>query len=1014
MEVIFLGGASGIGASCVAVRTGTRWLLVDAGVRMNPHEDRLPDLAFLQDKPLAAIFVTHAHADHIGALPLVQQSFPGVPIYTSRATMLLMEVMLADALQVMARRADAALEVPLYDDAAVSATLQMLRPLPLTGSVTVPELPNVTVHTARSGHVAGAMSIGFEADDGRLVISGDVSVTPQRTIPGAALIGLKHPDLLILESTYGSRLHPNRQAEEERLAQTVATGIERGGHVLIPAFALGRAQEVLRILHEAQRRGHIPEFPVWVDGLVRAVCNTYTAIPEALSKPLERQIRRGYAPFFTGMVRSVTDVRQREKIIQGAPACVVSSSGMLTGGPSAFFAARLAEHPDNSILITGYQDEEAPGRRLLNLADQGGGTLDVDGTVVQVRCHFDRYSLSAHADGGELAGMVSALKPKTVALVHGDNDARGELAQRLERIAGLEMPTDGSSLAIEPGAKKSRSARKPRRASPPRPVVALSTAGAGEGRRLTGDDLPRLWSTVTDNSGEQVVSVRELALAWYGAAADAAADAAVWEALAADQRFFVPHPDLPDMVRVQATSQVQDSATIDPQTRRVLRPGALVLLQLYGGKVQTALCLDVHHETLRVCLPASEGQRSRFPRASVLEVVGMWPAYPVSDIDAARDTLTELVKAAQQWQRQRPLRVLAAEMDPASDYALEEVWTALAVVPDDLAGRLAVALMLNAHPEAIERETALLAQEARYRRLQGAAAERAIADSEPRPDQVAILATIERHLGQPPDLYKRSVNPDTGAVTLAFHFPAIARQQYGAALAAASNEAGVPIEIAPHPHQGALTKAAHAALPADLRVLKTSLHHPRQAVALRVGGNAPAEALHHARDTFHAQTGWTLELEGAQTGSSAPPPQAPAAASRQTVDMHQAVSQVRAALGAESGCYKVSADQSARVLQVRFHFPAVAQARYADLLADLSQQTGWQVTLYPEPHQGEMEAAARRALPAGLEPVGGPSFHRTEQQTVLRCRGTAANDELHQAEHTFAETTGWRLVIQIV
>src|SRR5687767_13578355 len=156
MQVVFLGGASGVGASCLAVEVGERWLLIDAGIRVDRSADRLPDLAFLEDKELAAIFVTHAHADHIGALPLVYQRFPDVPIYTSVATMRLMEVMLADALKVMSRRATEELEIPLYDEALVDGTLRALRSLPIGGTTTVAELPGVTIHTSRAGHVAGA------------------------------------------------------------------------------------------------------------------------------------------------------------------------------------------------------------------------------------------------------------------------------------------------------------------------------------------------------------------------------------------------------------------------------------------------------------------------------------------------------------------------------------------------------------------------------------------------------------------------------------------------------------------------------------------------------------------------------------------------------------------------------------------------------------------------------------------------------------------------------------------
>src|SRR5215210_484266 len=137
MQVVFLGGAPGVGASCLAVEVGAAWILIDAGVRMDRAVDRLPDLAFLEDKDLAAIFVTHAHADHIGALPLVHQRFPNVPMYTSVATMRLMEVMLADALKVMSRRATEELEIPLYDEALVEGTLRALRALPIGTTTTI-------------------------------------------------------------------------------------------------------------------------------------------------------------------------------------------------------------------------------------------------------------------------------------------------------------------------------------------------------------------------------------------------------------------------------------------------------------------------------------------------------------------------------------------------------------------------------------------------------------------------------------------------------------------------------------------------------------------------------------------------------------------------------------------------------------------------------------------------------------------------------------------------------------
>ena len=118
------------------------------------------------------------------------------------------------------------------------------RPVPIEEPFTVPMLPGITIHASRAGHIAGAVSLGFKASSGSIVVSGDISSTPQRTVPGSTPPPHKHCDLLVLEATYRSRLHPNRHVEEQRLAQAVAEGLAHGGHVLIPCFGLGRGQEI--------------------------------------------------------------------------------------------------------------------------------------------------------------------------------------------------------------------------------------------------------------------------------------------------------------------------------------------------------------------------------------------------------------------------------------------------------------------------------------------------------------------------------------------------------------------------------------------------------------------------------------------------------------------------------------------------------------------------------------------------------------------------------------------------
>jgi Cft2 family RNA processing exonuclease len=1019
MNVVFLGGASGIGASCIAIQIGEKWILVDAGVRMDPNADRLPDLSALQGKSLEAIFITHAHADHIGALPLVHQEYPTVPIYASRSTMLLMEIMLYDALQVMEKRATTEFEVPLYDETMVASTLHRLYPIPLNGTITVPSLPEVKIYTARAGHVAGAMSIGFETPEGKVIVSGDVSVTPQHTVPGAQIPALSHPDLLILESTYGSRLHPNRQTEEERLAVSVAEGIERGGHVLIPAFALGRAQEVIRILHMAQRRGTIPEFPVWVDGLVRTVCSTYTAIPEALPPMLQRQIHKGYPPFFSGMIRPVSAPRQREQIVEGKPSCIVSSSGMLTGGPSAFYAAKIAENTDASILITGYQDDEAPGRRLLNLADQGGGMLELGEHTVNVRCHFNRYHLSAHADGNELTAMVSAIKPKKVALVHGDLEARSALAKRMERLAEIILPNNGQTLEIV-GSKKKKAGQQ--QATQQATQQALQQAWSPD----TPLVLESLWRMVGENREQQIVSVRELAVAWYGAGAGEAEEAAIQQALdeacrtqSLEYLYFIPMPDLPRLYRVRVSGE--SSKTMEHYSRAI-QPGVLLLLHVYGDKPLPAVCYDVRNQSIWAYSPSSKTNRTRYPETVVSDVIGKWEPYPISDVTEVRQSLTNMLKAAQRWQRQQTVHAVLKSMEQGKLYTLNNLAEQLAIGETDLVGRLALALMLNDTPRLFMRHHDGVShlREPTYTLQEGwqQALEEGV--GEIRPDQMWILSVIEQHIGSPPDLYRRSVNPDTGEVTLAFHFPRVAREQYKEQLAAASAEAGVAITVSPQPHQGALTETAYAVLPENLTATKTSLHHERDAIRLRCSGTASNEAIETAIETFHKRTGWNLEIERDAPGqpnksrpktNGSPPPQTHEE-EQNRLDLNTAMALTRAAFRDVPDFYKVSADQSQGILMVRFHFPDVAAERYADRLAQVSEQTGWRVSIYPELHQGAMDSLVRKMIPAGAEMAAAPSLHRKQQQVVVKVQGKIEKETLKTIQASFTKTTGWHLVVQ--
>jgi Cft2 family RNA processing exonuclease len=857
LELAFLGGASGVGASCLALDIAGRRVLIDAGVRMDPTADRLPDLAQLDRRDLAAIFVTHAHADHIGALPLVHQHFPATPIYASPATIRLMEVMLADALRVMERRATEELEIPLYDAALVASMLRQLRPLQL-GEQSIPELPNVAISATRAGHVAGAVGLGFAAPDGRLVVSGDVSMTPQRTILGAAVPSLRHPDLLVLESTYGARMHPNRQAEERRLAQAVAEGVQHG-HVLVPAFALGRAQEIILILRAAQRDGQIPEFPIYVDGLVRTVCAAYAGFPTALTPALRNHIQRGGRPFFGGTVKPIETPAQRERVLAESPCCIIASSGMLTGGPSAFFAARLVDRPEASILITGYQDEEAPGRRLLDAATGANRTLTLQGKPVTLRCRVEKYGLSAHADGAELAGLVSALKPKAVALVHGDPEARAALAARLRDQTVVLLPRDGETIAVKGSGGDGVMGRIDVASSPRHPVTPSPAHPLGKGAPLDTAGLEQLWQALGDGSGVQSYGPRELGRAWYGEAAGAEEEQQTQQVLESAQPYFVPLPGVPGLWRLRTPVEA----------RRAQAAGA----QALGGHT-----------------------RSRADQAAIQAIVDRHLAHAEDlyrrgvDAETGAVTLGFYFPDLAGKRYADALAAIAQEAGVSVTIAPQPhqgvlADTALAVLPEGLASTRAPSILLDQRAVRIRcdgttSQEAIRQAQARFEEQTGWQLELALTIQPDQSDQPELALQAESPAGVTERLkmnlatwsaqevfgpetgcYKIGADQQAGVLILRFEFPDVARTRYAGQIAELARATGWQVQVHPQPHQGALDAAARAALPEGLTLIGApSLAAPTREVTLRCRGEADPAAVAAAQAAFAELTGWSLVI----------------------------------------------------------------------------------------------------------------------------------------------------------
>ncbi|MDQ0219185.1 MBL fold metallo-hydrolase [Peribacillus cavernae] len=446
MKVSILGGGSEVGASCLHISMADTNLLIDAGMRMHGDE-LLPALGMLENLGSPeAMLVTHAHADHIGALPIVHSLFPSIPLYTTPPTADLMKIMMKDSYKIMEQRSRETSTLLPYTEEQVSSLLDSILLFPASGSLKV---GNLQITSFRAGHILGAVMFLIEGEGEQLLVTGDLSFKAGRTIQGAQVPHDIQPDVVIMESTYGNRAHTDRNTEERRLAEHVAEVVAGGGFALIPAFALGRAQEVLLVLQDYMEKGLIPEFPIYVDGLVTPISRIYKNYPHFLKGPVAYRIRKNGDVFLTEGRCKAVHPKERDEILKGKPGCIVASSGMLTGGASSWYAQRLVSEEKNAIFITGYQDEESPGRKLLNLADGLENNLELNGTSFQVKCRIGKYGLSAHADANEMNRFIQTLNPTYTLLVHGDDDARSRMADLIDPRFHPVLVENGQSYPFE-------------------------------------------------------------------------------------------------------------------------------------------------------------------------------------------------------------------------------------------------------------------------------------------------------------------------------------------------------------------------------------------------------------------------------------------------------------------------------------------------------------------------------------------------------------------------------------
>jgi Cft2 family RNA processing exonuclease len=441
-----LGAARGIGASCFRVQIGTYEIVLDAGTRPK-GSDPLPAFELLERPNL--ILITHAHLDHIGALPIFHRDFPEVPMICTHGTREIAHVMLTDGLKVQAAQQRQGNEdfgqVFTADD--LDRTLFQLQTQPV--GVDFSPLPGLTVRFIHAGHIVGAACIYMAYGNRSILYTGDYNTTSSRTAEGLKLADLPQADILITESTYGSDTHPSRRTQESDLIKAIVEVVAAGGNVLIPAFALGRAQEIILAIRTSALF-HSVNVPVYIDGLVREVTDLFQNQLELLPASVQN-FAKTQSPFFSDKssprIISIGSPKERNLAMEH-PSVIIASSGMLTGGASIHYAKALLPRANAAVFVSGYTDEESPGRLLQSL--EPGNSIELDGKTLTVRAKIQRFNLSAHADRVGITQVIHRVNPQHLILIHGSQSALHELSRAgdLRDKYWIHIPEVGDTITF--------------------------------------------------------------------------------------------------------------------------------------------------------------------------------------------------------------------------------------------------------------------------------------------------------------------------------------------------------------------------------------------------------------------------------------------------------------------------------------------------------------------------------------------------------------------------------------
>jgi metallo-beta-lactamase family protein len=459
MKITFNGAVGTVTGSQHLIEVNGKTIMLDCGLFQGKRKEafELNRSGFCAGAQIDCLVLSHAHIDHSGRIPcLVCNGFAG-EIFCTAATRDLSAVMLMDSASIQEKDVEFVNRrrkkqgqtpfEPLYTQADAAAALERFVGLDYDRPQQL--VPGVTLTLVDAGHMLGSAHVVLEIDEQesgqkrRLVFSGDIG-RPDVPIIRDPVPLTDGADILIMESTYGNRTHPAYPESEAELERIVNETVGRGGSLLIPAFAVGRTQQIVYALHKLHSAGKIPDLPIYIDSpLATRTTEVFRLHPEVYDAEIRAFLLTDddRNPFGFGRLRYTESVEE-SKALNGlqTPAVIISSGGMLEGGRILHHLRNRIEDPRTTILFTSWQAPNTLGRRLVEKAQ----VVRIFGEEFQVRAKVEVLpGFSGHADRDGLLAFVRAMgkKPQQTFIVHGEADASADLAAALRSELGLQQVT---------------------------------------------------------------------------------------------------------------------------------------------------------------------------------------------------------------------------------------------------------------------------------------------------------------------------------------------------------------------------------------------------------------------------------------------------------------------------------------------------------------------------------------------------------------------------------------------